>query len=58
MTGFKNESGKIEHSIVVYYVSKGNFGIGQKVDDHTDFSFLKPENFDEFISKIKTLQLP
>ena len=57
MTGFKNESGKIEHSIGVYYVSKSNLGIGQKVDDYTDFSFLKPENFDEFISKIKTLQL-
>lgn len=58
MTGFKNESGKIEHSIGVYYVSKSNFGVGQKVDDYTDFSFLKPENFDEFISKIKALQLP
>lgn len=58
MTGFKNASGKIEYSIGVYYVSKSNFGVGQKVDDYTDFSFLKPENFDEFIDKIKTLKLP
>lgn len=58
MTGFKNESGKIEHSIGVYYVSKSNFGIGQKVDDYIDFSFLKPENFDDFIDKVKALQLP
>lgn len=57
MTGFKNDVGKIEYKIGVYYVSKSNFGIGQKVDDYTDFSFLKKENFDEFIEKVKNLQL-
>lgn len=57
MTGFKNESGNIEHLIGVYYVSKSNFGIGQKVDDYTDLSFLKKENFDKFIEKVKNLQL-
>jgi len=57
MTGFKNESGNIEHSIGVYYVSKSNFGIGQKVDNYTDLSFLKKENFDKFIEKVKNLQL-
>lgn len=41
VTGFKNDSGKLEHSIGVYYVSKSNFGVGQKVDDYTDLSFLK-----------------
>lgn len=57
MTGYKNESGKLEHKIGVYYVSKSNFGIGQKVDDYTDFSFLKKENFNAFIEKVKLLQL-
>ena len=57
MTGYKDENGKVQHSIGVYYVSKTNFGIGQKVDEYTDFSFLKKENFDEFIQKIKNLQL-
>lgn len=57
MTGFKNASGQIEFEIGVYYVSKSNFGIGQKVDDYTDFSFLKKENFDRFVDKIKLLQL-
>lgn len=57
MTGFKNESGDIEYSIGVYYVSKSNFGIGQKVDDYTDLSFLKKENFDNFIEKVRNLQL-
>lgn len=57
MTGYKDENGNIQHSIGVYYVSKSNFGIGQKVDEYTDFSFLKKENFDAFIEKVKNLQL-
>lgn len=57
MTGYKDDSGDVQYSIGVYYVSKSNFGIGQKVDDYTDFSFLKEENFDAFIDKVKKLQL-
>lgn len=57
MTGFKNDQGELEYSIGVYYVSKSNFGIGQKVDDYTDFSFLKAGNFDKFVEKVKTLAL-
>lgn len=57
MTRFKNATGDIEYEIGVYYVSKSNFGIGQKIDDYTDFSFLKKENFDKFIEKVKNLQL-
>ncbi|MDK2801755.1 MAG: SAM-dependent DNA methyltransferase [Oscillospiraceae bacterium] len=57
MTGFKNEKDQIEHKIGVYYVSKSNFGMGQNVGEYSDLSFLKSQNFDEFIDKIKTLQL-
>lgn len=57
MTGYKDENGKVIYSIGVYYVSKDNLGIGQKVDEYTDFSFLKEENFDEFIQKVKKLKL-
>lgn len=57
MTGYKNDAGKLEYEIGVYYVSKSNFGIGQKVDEYTDFSFLKKSNFDGFIEKVKRLQL-
>ena len=57
VTGYKDERGELQHSIGVYYVSKSNFGIGQKVDEYTDLSFLKKENFDEFIEKVKRLQL-
>ena len=57
MTGYKTEAGKLEHEIGVYYVSKSNFGIGQKIDNYTDFSFLKKSNFDNFIEKVKRLKL-
>lgn len=49
--------GKVQYSIGVYYVSKNNFGIGQKIDEYTDFSFLKKGNFNKFIQKVKELQL-
>lgn len=57
MTGYKDENGNVQYSIGVYYVSKSNFGVGQKVDEYTDLSFLKKENFDAFIEKVKNLQL-
>ena len=57
MTGYKTEAGKLEHEIGVYYVSKSNFGIGQKIDNYTDFSFPKKSNFDKFIEKVKRLKL-
>ncbi|MFV0304978.1 MAG: class I SAM-dependent DNA methyltransferase [Moheibacter sp.] len=57
MTGYKDETGKIQHEIGVYYVSKSNLGAGQKVGEYTDFSFLSPKHFDAFIEKVKTLQL-
>jgi hypothetical protein len=57
MTGYKDESGNIQYQIGVYYVSKSNFGVGQKVGEYSDFSFLKKENFDKFIEQVKTLSL-
>lgn len=57
VTGYKEDNGNVIPEIGVYYVSKDNFGIGQKVDDYTDLSFLKEENFDAFIQKVKSLHL-
>ncbi len=57
MTGYKEETGKIQHEIGVYYVSKTNLGAGQKVGEFVDFSFLAPKNFNSFIETVKTLQL-
>ena len=58
VTGYKGTNGKLKHRIGVYYVSKKNFGIGQKVDEYTDLSFLKKEHFSDFIEKVSQLSLP
>jgi len=58
MTGYKDELGDIKHEIAVYYVSKSNFGVGCIIDRYNDFSFLKSENFDEFIKKAKDTEIP
>ncbi len=58
MTGYKDEAGKIQHEIGVYFVSKGNIGKEVKVGDFTDFSFLSPEHFDGFIETAKAINLP
>lgn len=57
VTGYKDDNNKIVTEIGVYYVSKNNFGVGQKVDEYTDLSFLKESNFDKFIEKVRKLQL-
>lgn len=57
VTGYKDEFGKLQHEIGVYYVSKNNFGMGQKVGDYSDLSFLAPKNFDAFIETVESLNL-
>lgn len=42
MTGYRDEANEIRHQIGVYYVSKKNLGVGQKVGEYSDFSFLPP----------------
>ena len=57
VTGYKDASGNLKHLIGVYYVAKSNFGVGQKVDEYTDLSFLKKEHFSAFIERVKQLSL-
>ncbi len=57
VTGWINDYGKLEHRIGVYYVSKSNFGVGQKVDEYSDLSFLRKNHFNAFVQKVKELQL-
>ena len=57
VTGFKDNKGKLQIKIGVYYVSKSNLGIGQKVSDFSDLSFFKGSNFDEFVKSLKDLNL-
>lgn len=57
MTGYKDEQGEIRYEIGVYYVSKSNLGVGQRVGDFDDFSFLAAEHFEDFISQVEELSL-
>lgn len=58
VTGYKDDSGNLQHEIGVYYVSGSkNYGFGQEIGKYDDLSFLKKENFDSFIEKIKSLNL-
>lgn len=58
VTGYLDpDVGTLRHEIGVYYVSKSNLGVGQKVSDFSDLSFLSPEHFDTFIKRVKQLSL-
>lgn len=57
VTGYDDEDGKLQLQIGVYYVAKSNYGMGQEVDKFSDLSFLKSENFDDFVHKVKLLQV-
>ena len=57
ITGYRNDSNQLKSEIGVYLVSKKNFGIGQKIGDYSDLSFLAPDNFDDFSEKIQALSL-
>lgn len=57
VTGYKNLDSEIELQIWVYFVSKTNLWVGQKVWEFSDLSFLKAENFDNFTKQIEQLSL-
>jgi len=57
VTWYKNELDELKYSIWVYYVSKNNLWMGQKVWDYSDLSFLSKENFDWFIKTVNELSL-
>lgn len=57
ITGYRDDMGHLQHEIGVYYVSKSNFGVGQKVGEYTDLSFLAHGNFDTFIEKVRSLSM-
>lgn len=57
VTGYKDSQHQLKLEIGVYFVSKNNFGIGQKVGEYSDLSFLKKQNFDKFVEKLEQLSL-
>lgn len=58
ITGYKDtDTDELHHELGVYYVGKSNFGIGQRIGDFTDLSFLAPKHFEAFIEKVRNLSL-
>ena len=58
MTGYKeSHTDKLCYEIGVYYVSKANLGIEQKIGEFSDLSFLAPEHFEDFITQVNNLSL-
>lgn len=57
VTGYKDIKGDIHHEIGVYFVSKENYGYGQKIGEYSDFSFLSKENFNDFIQSARTANI-
>lgn len=58
ITGYRDSATEeLHHEIGVYYVGKNNLGIGQRVDEFTDLSFLAPQYFESFVNKVRDLSL-
>lgn len=57
ITGEYDSFGKLNSQIGVYYVSKSNLGMGQKVGEFSDLSFLGKNHFPKFIEQINNLNL-
>lgn len=58
ITGYKDtDTDELHHELGIYYVGKSNFGVGQRIGDFTDLSFLAPKHFEAFIEKVRNLSL-
>lgn len=56
INGYK-ETDALKVELKVYFVSTRNYSIPKEVGQYTDLSFLQPENINDFIEKIKQLDL-
>jgi len=58
ITGYRDAATKeLHHEIGAYYVGKSNLGIGQRIGDFSDLSFLAPQHFEAFIEQVRNLSL-
>lgn len=58
ITGYRDSAtDELQNEIGVYYVGKNNFGVGQRVGDFTDLSFLSPKHFEAFVERVLNLNL-
>lgn len=57
VTGYDDDNGNLQLQIGVYYVAKSNYGMGQEVGKFSDLSFLKSQNFDNFVHQLAQLNV-
>ncbi|MEJ4113250.1 hypothetical protein ACGE24_02985 [Corynebacterium kroppenstedtii] len=57
VTGWRDDSKKLQLTIGVYRVSKDNLSARAKIGDYTDLSFLKQDNFDASMDTVDRPQL-
>lgn len=57
VTGWNDESGTLTIDIGVYIVSRDTMGVGKRVGDFSDLSFLKKSNFDDFMARVAQMSL-
>lgn len=58
ITGYRDDATKeLYYEMGVYYVGKSNYGVGQRIDDFIDLSFLAPKHFNAFVDKVRDLSL-
>ena len=57
VNGWNAADGSLQTELAVYYVAQNNLFVPKKIDDYSDFSFLKRKHLDELIKKIDDLEL-
>lgn len=57
VNGWTEPSGGLQTELAVYYLSQNNFCVPKRIDNYTDFSFLRKKNLNELIEKIDSLGL-
>lgn len=57
LNGYKDSDSSIKIELKVYYLSQDNLMIPKEIDKYSDLSFLYKENINEFLEKIKNLNL-
>ena len=57
VNGWTEASGDLQTELAVYYLSQNNFCVPKRIDNYTDFSFLRKKNLPELVEKIDALGL-
>lgn len=56
-TGWIDDFGQLNLDYGVYLVSKSTMGIGKRIGEYADLSFLRTQNFDKFMTHVAQLSL-